>query len=251
MITTSDLVGVVARAPNSWGTQLTGWLQEEVDKLGATADDVVTVAVAAMTNDDRNVRVKMLRVLALFADERATAAVLAGLSDPARRVRDVAIKSTRPHHMSAEIVERLRAMVDDEAEVNGLRREAFLALSSAVAADAFPAVTRDAVVGLMDLPRFRLGILVRLCKSRFQSESSRAILHEFVRTGSTEEAVMATRALCGHMLVRVDGWMPNDVRRRVRDTYDPAPEVFGTPSCWIPRDEALAIAAEVGYPAPV
>src|SRR5688500_10657934 len=101
MVTTEDLVSVVGRAPNNLGRDLAAWLRTEIDKLGP-ADEVLPVAIAGMASDDRNVRVKMLRVLGLYDDPRATAAVVSAMSDPVRRVREVAIKATRPHHMSAE-----------------------------------------------------------------------------------------------------------------------------------------------------
>lgn len=250
MVTTSDLVEVVARAPHNVGPHhRRAWLRDELEKLGGSEAEVVSAAVAGMESDDRNVRVKMLRVLALFEDPRATAAVLKALHDSARRVCDVAIKSTPPHHMTPEVVARLRAIVDDESTISGLRREAFFALSSSVASETVPEVTREALIGLMDSPRFRLDILVRLCESLVQPAGARSILQEFVSTGSTEEAVMATRALCGHMLMPVSGWMPNEVRQRVRATYDPAPKIYGVPRVWIPRDDAVAIVTEV-YPPP-
>jgi hypothetical protein len=248
VVTTEQLIEFVERTGYKSGWEGVVRFREELDTLGAPDSELVGAAVEGMASADRNVRVKMLRVLALLEDARATGAVLGALSDPARRVRDVAIKSTRPHHLSPEVIERLRAIVDDESEIDGIRRDAFFALSASVSREEVPDVAREAVVALMDSERFRLPLLIRLCKTSHHNEKSREVLQDFVDNGTKDEAVMATRALCGHQLVRIDGWLPNDVRQRVRATYDAAPIVQGVPSCWIPVADAQALAAEVGYP---
>jgi len=248
VVTTEQLIEFVDRTPRNAGWEATVLLRSELDKLGASDDELVAAGVAGMASDDRNVRVKMLRVLGLLPDGRATAGVLDALSDPARRVRDVAIKVARPHHLSEAVIERLRAIVDDEDEIDRIRRDAFLLLSTSVARDAVPDVAQEAVVALMGSERFRLPLLIRLCKTSHHNAKSRAVLQDFVDHGTKDEAVMATRVLCGYQLVRIDGWLPNDVRQRVRATYDPAPDAYGSPSCWIPVAEAQALAEEVGYP---
>ena len=247
MVTTAEVFEVVQRAPGNLGRGEPQWIADELGKLGGGPEAIVAAMLSAAESDDRNERVRALRVLALYPDERGTAVVLSALRDPARRVREVAIKAARPHHVgSAEAVAELRRITEDEQETSRVRRHAFFVLSSSATQHALPDVAHEALVGLMDAAPFRQPILLRLCKTPTHTDASRAVLREFVKTGSKEEAVAATRALCGHVLVRVDGWLPPDVRQRVRERYDAAtPPLSG---CWIPRDEALELARSVGYP---
>ena len=250
MVTTEDVLGVVARSPHNWGGDRTRWLADELGALGAGPDELVAAALAGLDSDERNVRVRALWALSVLPGPAASTGILRGLRDPVRRVREVAIKSVRPHHVgSSEVLAAVRAIVDDEGETGRLRRNAFFVLSSSALRDQLPEVAEDALRSFLGTKRFRMPVLLRLCTSGTQTATSRAILEEFVRGGSKEEAVMATRALCGQRLMRVDGWLPADVRRRVRATYDPAPDVYhGVPLCWIPAAEADALAAEVGVP---
>lgn len=255
MVTTEEVLAAVARSPWNFGAERRPWLENELRGLGAPDDEIVTAALEAVRSEDRNRRVQALWALWLFPDPRATAAVLHALSDPVRRVREVAMKSAAPHHVaSAAVVSRLREIAESEGETNRLRRMAFFVLSSTATRKALPDVVQESMFELMEGQRFRLPILVRLCKSTSHSPASRAVLHEFVRTGTKDEAVMATRALAGQLLVRVDGWLPPDVRQRVRSTYDPCPEVRALmgaswpESAWIPVAEAVELAGSVGYP---
>ena len=243
-LTTTRLLEVVGRAPHTFGSHLTSWLEAEIAGLGASDEEVITAAGAAMSSDDRNVRVKALRVLGLYDDPRATEGLLQGLRDPARRVREVAIKCSRRHHGSAEVLDELRRIASDEDQTDRLRRNAFHELSTSASRTPLPDVAQDALAGFMDSDRFRGPVLRRLCSSPTQTPASRAVLHEFVRTGSKEEAVMATRALAGHMLVRVDGWLPPEQRRRLRETYDPA--TAEGDAYWLPVADAVALAKAMG-----
>ena len=156
------------------------------------------------------------------------------------------MKCVRPHHASPEVIAALQSIADDERETNRLRRNAFFTLSSLAIGDAVPDVGEETLRSMMESERFRSPILVRLCTTSNHSPAARAVLQEFVRTGSKEEAVMATRALCGQRLLRSDGFLPPDVRQRVRDTYDPGPDVyFGVSFCWVPGPEADALVEEV------
>ena len=252
MVTTEDVLGVVGRSPHDWGSGRHDWLAHELATLGASSDELVSAALPGLDSGDRNVRVRALWVLSTIADdERATAGVLRGLRDPERRVREVALKSVRPHHVgSPEVWSAVQAMTDDERETNRLRRQAFWVLSSSVARHSVPDVAEETFRSMMASERLRMALLVRLCWAGSHTEASRAVLRSFVEDGTKEEAVMATRALCGHRLMRVDGWLPSEQRQRVRETYDPAPDVYGGVSlCWIPAADAEALAAEVGFPA--
>jgi hypothetical protein len=256
MVTTDEVLAVVARSPYNFGSERPQWLRDEMAKLGATEAEMVAAVLPALDSSDRNLRVRALWALSLFADARATEGVLRGLRDPARRVREVAMKASVPQHVaSPEVVAALQRIAEDETETNRLRRHAFFALSSGATRSALPDVAGPALLELMGSDRYRLPILVRLCKSRSRTPETRAILQEFVRSGTKDEAVMATRALAGQILVRVDAWLPADVRRRVRETYDPAPSIRGTTfgegavdAYWLPIADAVELAASMGYP---
>jgi hypothetical protein len=250
MVTTEDVLAAVARSPHNWGAGRQAWLREAMTALGAPDDDLVAAALPALDDPDRNVRVRALWALSVLDGDAAAAGVARGLQDPVRRVREVAIKAVAPHHAAApEVRRRLQQLIDDEDETRRLRQLAFFVMSSSAVRDAVPGMAEETLRSLMDSDRFRSALLLRLCWSTNHSPSSRAALHEFVRSGSREEAVMATRALCGHRLMRVDGWLPADLRQRVRSTYDEAPDVYGgVPLCWIPGPDAQALADEVGIP---
>ena len=253
MVTTEAVLDVIARSPYNYGAERRPWLEAEMAKLGGSSEDVVTAALGAAASEDRNIRVRALWALGLFPDPRATAAVLAAMSDPIRRVREVAMKVAAPHHVtSPAVVARLQEIAESEDEIGRLRRMAFFVLSSSATREALPAVAEESLLALIEGKQFRAPILVRLCKSISQTSASRAVLHEIVRTGTKDEAVMATRALAGQVLVRVDGWLPAEVRQRVRDTYDACHEVQAVmgpnwpESRWIPVADALEHAREAG-----
>ena len=250
MVTTNEVLGVVARAPHNWGSDRQRWLEEALFALGADQRELAAAAVSSLDDRDRNVRVRAVWALSVLSAPEATAGVLRALGDPARRVREVALKAVRPHHAgSLEVVAAVRAIADDERETSRLRRNAFFVLASTAVREELPEIAEETLRSFMDSDRYRMPVLLRLCTSTSPSPTARAILQEFVRSGSKEEAVMATRALCGHRLMRVDGWLPPEVRQRVREQYDPAPDVYhGVPLCWVPRPEAEALAREAGYP---
>ena len=249
MVTTEDVLAVVARSPHNWGSGRRKWLEDEMAKLGASEDELVVATLPALESDERNVRVRAVWALSVLPDPRATAGVLRGLRDPVRRVREVALKAVSPHHAgSPDVWSAVRAIADDGRETNRLRRQAFWVLSSSVVRETVPEVVEETLQSLMESERFRGSLLVRLCWASSQTPASLAILQEFVRSGSKDEAVMATRTLCGHRLMRVDAFLPADLRQRVRETYDPAPDVYGgVPLYWIPGPDAEALMQEAGY----
>lgn len=215
-----------------------------VDVLDGMEDgnDVVGTALAGLDSDDRNVRVAMLRVLAMFDGAKATEGILRGLGDPVRRVREVAIKAARPRHLgSSLVIETLQRIAEDESETDRLRRNAFFILSSRSAREALPEVTREAIGSLLASSRFRQPLLVRLCSSLDQTDETRHLLREFVRTGTKEEAVMATRALCDQVLLRTD-IVPDAERRRIRTDFDRGHDDLHR---WVP---AATVAALFGIP---
>src|SRR5438876_228198 len=114
MVTTEEVLAVVARSPHNLGSGRSQWLEDELSALGADPSELAAAAVAGLGDEDRNVRVRALWALSVIPDPRATSGVLRALRDPARRVREVALKAVRPHHVgSPEMVAAVRAVADD------------------------------------------------------------------------------------------------------------------------------------------
>ena len=251
MVTTQDVLAVVARSPHNWGRGRHDWLAEEMGKLGASDEELATAALAGLDDDDRNVRVRAVWALSVLDDPQVVDGTLRALRDPARRVREVAMKSANPRVLgSAEVVEELRRIAEDEGEIDRLRRYAFWALSSVKARDALPELAAESMRDLMGSEQFREQLLRRLCNPRVAPRldpARREILQEFVRTGTKDEAVMATRALCGQVLVSVNRWLPAEHRQRLREQYDEGPSAY-TETRWMPIEDAIELARTVGYP---
>src|SRR6185503_7707112 len=158
----------------------------------------------AIKSEDRNMRVRALR--AAFAEPKPEGAdvILAGLVDKKRRVKEVALKSSKPFLGDPRIVERITAMVTDETEYQRIRDKALMALGGG-----FPAVNEAgrlpepairALESLAAVDKFRGAVLRRLVRMSLTPEVE-ALLKEYVRSGTKDEAVAATRALCGYRLV--------------------------------------------------
>jgi hypothetical protein len=249
MVTTQDVLAVVARSPHNWGSGRHAWLAEEMAKLGASAEELSAAALAGLDSADRNERVRAVWALSVIDQPSATGGVLRALRDPARRVREVAMKATSPYHVgSTAVAEELRRIVDDESETDRLRRYAFWSLSSNTARSALPDLATESMRELMGSERFREQILRRLCDPRLARADDavrRDILREYVRTGTKDEAVMATRALCGQVLVPINRLLPADQRQQLRDTYDPGPSSDYADTCWMPLDDAVELGRRV------
>lgn len=161
-------------------------------------------ALEAMKSQDRNMRVKALR--AAFSEGKPEGAdvILAGLGDAKRRVKEVALKSSKPFLSDPRVVERITAMVTDETEYHRLRDKALFALGGGFPkvnhAGQLPKAAIDALRSLAAVERYRWAVLWRLVRMDLTPEVD-ALLKEFVRSGNKEEAVAATRALCGYRLV--------------------------------------------------
>lgn len=161
-------------------------------------------ALEAIKSQDRNMRVRALR--AVFSDVTPEGAevILAGLSDPKRRVKEVALKSSKPFLADPRVVERIAAMVTDEKEYHRIRDKALFALGGGFPnvnrAGQLPKAAIEALRSLAAVDRYRGDVLGRLVRMDLTPEVE-ALLKEFVRSGNKEEAVAATRALCGYRLV--------------------------------------------------
>ena len=161
-------------------------------------------ALEAIKSPDRNIRVRALRAAFSAARPEGADVILAGLGDGKRRVKEVALKSSKPFLADPRIVARITAMVTDETEYHRIRDKAMFALGGGFpnvnAAGQLPTAAIDALRSLAAVDRYRGDVLSRLVRMDLTPEVE-ALLKEFVRSGNKEEAVAATRALCGYRLV--------------------------------------------------
>ena len=223
MLTSSDLRALVAAGgtdPSLDPDQRRRALADAVEALGTEDGEVVAAAIVGLDDEDRNVRAAMLRVLGLFASPAAAEGIVRGLRDPVRRVREVAARSAQPHHLaSTRVVDALRRIIEDDQETDRLRCTAFFVLSSGSTRRSLPPIAHEAIGSLLHSERFRGPLLRRIVSSIVRTPETESLLREFVRIGTKDEAVMATRALCGQVLLRTD-IVPETERRRIREAYD-------------------------------
>jgi HEAT repeat protein len=167
-------------------------------------DMTTTEALEAIKSPDRNVRVRALRAAFAEAKPEGVDVILIGLGDTKRRVKEVALKSSRPFLGDPRVVERITAMVTDEKEYHRIRDKALFALGGGFPkvnqAGRLPEVAISALRSLAAVDRYRAAVLHRLVRVDLTPEVE-ALLNEYVRSGNKEEAVAATRALCGYRLV--------------------------------------------------
>lgn len=188
----------------------------------------------------------MLRVLAgvpsLHHREEALGVVLAALRDPKRRVREVAVRVAQAFVGELRVAEAVRAIVEDEQETTRIRGIAFFVLSMSRARhSADREVATAALAALSASNGYRSRVLRRLCQLPEPDEAVTQLLDDFVRLGSKDEAVQATRALCGYRLARLD------------ELADAAQRQWVTAHCqrggqereyWVPRDLRAAAPTE-------
>jgi hypothetical protein len=161
-------------------------------------------ALEAVKSPDRNIRVRALRAAFSDATPEGADVILAGLGDGKRRVKEVALKSSKPFLGDPRVVERITKMVKDETEHHRIRDKALFALGGGFPkvnhAGQLPKAAIDALRSLAAVEKYRRAVLGRLVRMDLTPEVE-ALLKEFVRSGNKEEAVAATRALCGYRLV--------------------------------------------------
>lgn len=161
-------------------------------------------ALEAIKSQDRNMRVRALRAAFSEAKPQGAAVILAGLGDRKRRVKEVALKSSKPFLGDPRVVERITAMVTDDTEYHRIRDKALFALGGGFPkvnqAGEIPKAAIDALKTLAAVDRYRRAVLGRLVRMDLTPEVE-ALLKEYVRSGNKDEAVAATRALCGYRLV--------------------------------------------------
>jgi hypothetical protein len=155
-----------------------------------------------MDDDDRNVRVAALRVLAWTDGPDAVRGLLKGLDDPKRRVRDVAAKSCVRFASEPRIAARLLQAVEEEDRASAA--SAIEVLSGGM--NGWLGLASDgpvlkAVEALADHPKFRQRALSALLRASALDDKTTALLQRFVKDGSKDEAVFATRRLDGFRIV--------------------------------------------------
>lgn len=159
-------------------------------------------ALEAIKSEDRNERVRALRAVFAEAKPEGVAVVLDGLIDRKRRVREVALKSSKPYLADKRVAERIAALVQDEDESNRIRAMAMFALGGWFVSQAgrIPEAALEELRTLSAIDRYRGAVLNRLLRMDLTPEVE-DLLSEYVKSGTKEEAVAATRALCGYRVV--------------------------------------------------
>lgn len=216
-------------------------MREVLERLGSPApEEIVEAALAGMQSEDRNVRVLMLRVLKHQTGENAMRGVLAGLNDPMRRVRSVAVMSSGNYLQFSEVTDRLKQLVTDEHEKRKIRSQALSTLSGASqkAKEDLSDTVTGALQSLAQTEQYRFNILFGLLRLDL-TERVEALLREFVKDGTKAEAIMATRALCGYRVIHIDSFAYDKaVQKRILQTCELA---AGRMFYWITRAEYEAL----------
>ena len=151
-----------------------------------------------LDSEDRNVRVAALRLLAWCDEPEAADGILRGLDDEKKRVRQVAAKSSPRFLGDERVVARLlRAVTEEEP---GSAKPAMEILGGMHAAPygllALEPVA-DAVAALAEQPKHRQHALLALIRAFTLTPELTELLRSFVKDGTKEEAVLATRRLDG------------------------------------------------------
>lgn len=188
----------------------------------------VTEVVPFLDSEDRNVRVAALRVLAFADGEVAVRGILRGFDDTKKRVRDVAVKSSVRFTSDPRVVTRLQDAVTRDESTASL---ALMILGGIYASAYGLAATEPITHALAPLTQHataRRHVLVSLLRARDLSEPVKELLRGFVVDGSKEEAVLATRRLCGFRVMRPEE-MTDEQRAR-------AERAFGQVWFWVRMD---------------
>jgi hypothetical protein len=177
-----------------------------------------------------------LRVLAHYPGKEAMQGILAGLNDSKRRVRAVAVSSASQYLQFEEVIKRLQEIVLDEGEKPKISAAAMSCLTGQVGGvpvDDLPRAASKALEKFSQLKTHRMQVLFGLLRLDL-NEQVEELLRDFVKTGSKEEAVWATRALCGFKVVNLGEFSKETTRNEVaRSCERAAGKVF----YWIHRDK--------------
>ena len=199
-----------------------------------SADELAERALAGVSEQDRNLRVLMLRVLQHQRGDMAMRAVLAGLNDEARRVCAVAIQACGNYLASSEIVARLAAIARDSSLKRKLRRRALSMLAGDEGrqpGDLTPAQF-EALTELMKTPEHRLGIVFGLARLELRPRVKR-LLERFAHSSDESECMLARRALRGERVIHIDAYADSEAQQlQIMENCDIA---HGRMFYWLPR----------------
>ena len=195
---------------------------------------MVETALAGMQDTDRNVRVAMLWTLGRHPVGAAADGILAGLRDPERRVREVAIKCAQPFLAAGPVRAALVAIVRDDTEKRKLRELALDALCGQVGGHAYGPLPGPAVTTLAHLLQddaYRRAVIERLVRAELTPDI-RALLEDVARDGAPAEVVLARRALGGEVVINLGSVDDEAQRATIAATHDPA---YGRVYFWTAR----------------
>jgi HEAT repeat protein len=196
-----------------------------------SAEQLAAEAFEHLSSEDRTVRVAMLRVLAISEGPIAVRGILQGLDDHVKRVREVAAKSSVRFARDAPVARRLEQAV--ERNERGSAKPAFdilAGLYSAPYSEEGSPMLAGALRSLNESKRHRPAVLTALVRSPLDEEV-RDLLREVVRTGTKQEAVIATRRLCGFRVARLEEF-PAERQGEIRRTCEQA---WGQVWYWVPE----------------
>src|SRR5688500_14845172 len=238
---TPEALVPLARAAVVWrGEPLQA--QALADLGSPSRDDVVAAAIAGLDSPDRNIRSAMLRVLSLYGGDDVAGALLRASHDEKPRVRRTAVLSMFRFLDRVEILDRLQEIVLDEDEHPKVRRQAFSELAGRAPlpygerppnGQVAPLAVRhlEAVMAYDQHDRERGGVLFALVRAPLD-EDVRGLLERFVAEGTKQEAITATRALCGYRVRRVEEFSDPELAARVPRECERA---GGRVWWWVPR----------------
>ena len=209
-----DQLRVLAAASRGWGSTFNGEKAQgphdfnrirelALDSVGRPTDDeVASSAIDLLQNDDRNLRVAALRILASYRDrDDVVRALLAASHDPVRRVRALALSLAPPENPAVR--DRLTEVAQDDNEYHRIRTNAL----GRLAKRSLDPETLEPLRRILDRESDRRRILFTLASRRLDDVAAE-VLREVVRNGTKDEAIAATRSLCGWVLVRSDNAVP-------------------------------------------
>ncbi len=189
--------------------------------------------VEAASSSDRNCRAKAAKALRLMKGESNAETLLKLLGDSKRRVRDSAVRSARAFLSDIRVVEKLKTISLDESEKTKIRRaalEVLLGMDGGLGAIG-SILKAPEFCSILENEAFRARILPGLLGIELTSRVEN-LLKEFVKYGTREEAIAATRALCGYRVINIGSITDVEKRAEIRANCEVA---FGEVFYWIRR----------------
>lgn len=209
---------------------------EVLGKLGnPTPDELVQMALVGLESPDRNYRFQMVRILGSEGGETAAKGMLKALSDPARRVRRCAAQRAGRFATFPGVVERLQEMIDDDKEPTKIRVSAVSALSTGQLRASLAKSSKEALEFFESIDQgsqHRMRALAYLIMQDPLTPVAESVLRELIEVGTKQEAVAATRAICGFKVVNLGAIHDAKERLEVAKTADTQ---WSSAWVWVPR----------------